>query len=158
MVIFLHCFYLLWKQSCWAKSEEQGVHCEHTVKSNRMALETLKKQDIEYEPKNNLTLLHFQHLKQQAEKMVSLKNNKRTLTRGYIRANWIKNSSIIAEVGQPELIQRANIQTEPAIPPPPPCCMSLCLPFDKAKWRPRLTYYLILYNALAAVGLFLFLA
>lgn len=82
LIISLYYFYLLWKQSCWTKSEEHGAHCANPVKSNHVALGTLKKQKIEYKPKNNLSLLHSQHLKQQAVKMVSLKNNKRTLTRG----------------------------------------------------------------------------
>lgn len=133
MIVSLHYFYLLWKQTCWAESEEPGVHCVHAVKRNRVVLGTLKKQKTEFKPKNNLTLLHSQHLKQQAVKMVSLKNNKHMLTRGQIRANWIKNSSIIAEVGQPELIQRANIQTEPATPPPHP--NSLQHVFLPALWQ-----------------------
>lgn len=63
---------------------------------------------------DKFVLLHSLHQKQQALKMVSLKNNKHRLTRGQIRANKIKNSSIIAQIGQLELIQRANIQIKPA--------------------------------------------
>jgi hypothetical protein len=53
--------------------------------------------------------------------MVSLKNNKPLLTRGYDggHRNKKKKTSIIAQIGQLELIQRVKFQCEVLISPHP---------------------------------------